>query len=162
MRAAAAGPLIEWLGRASGGPETLGGKAASLDRLARMGFLIPPGFCLTTEAFRRQLRRNGGESDVDADRKATAAALVTEPLEADLAHALGLAVDRLTADTPGAASLEPEFAVRSSAVGEDGAAASYAGLHETELGVRPEGVNAAVRRCWASLWSPEALAYRQY
>jgi pyruvate,water dikinase len=52
------------------------------------------------------------------------------------------------------------FAVRSSAIGEDGTDASYAGLHETELGVAADDVEAAVRRCWASLWSGPAMAYR--
>ena len=139
------GPLIEWLGSASGGPETLGGKAASLDRLARMGFRIPPGFCLTTTAFDRQV------STVGSDRIAEAA------LGAELGALLQTAVGELTADRA-----EPRFAVRSSAIGEDGAAASYAGLHETELDVPPDGIDPAVRRCWASLWSPQALAYRQF
>jgi rifampicin phosphotransferase len=150
MGDALASPLIEWLGSAEGGPESLGGKAASLDRLARMGFRIPPGFCLTTEAFRRQIEAVRPEGD-------PAVVLTAGPLEADLAGALGGAVERLAASAP-----SQTFAVRSSAIGEDGSAASYAGLHETELGVQPSGVDAAVRRCWASLWSPEALAYRQY
>ena len=67
----------------------------------------------------------------------------------------GAALDRLVAEG------ERRFAVRSSAIGEDGADASYAGLHDTELGVAPDGVAAAVQRCWASLWSPAAVAYRQ-
>ena len=55
---------------------------------------------------------------------------------------------------------DARFAVRSSGIGEDSSAASYAGLHETELGVEPDGVADAVRRCWASLWSAPAVAYR--
>jgi rifampicin phosphotransferase len=145
-------PLIEWLGTAAGDAATLGGKAASLDRLARMGFRIPPGFCLTTAAFRRQL----GDVEVEGD-ETLATRLAHEPLEPGLAALLRDAVARLTAEAP-----EPSFAVRSSAIGEDGSAASYAGLHETELGVAPADVDAAVRRCWASLWSPAALAYRRF
>jgi rifampicin phosphotransferase len=145
MAGGASAPLIEWLGRASGGPDTLGGKAASLDRLARMGFRIPPGFCLTTTAFARQVGAVGPEEIESAS------------LDAELAADLRQAVDELSADVADA-----RFAVRSSAIGEDGSAASYAGLHETELDVPPEGVDASVRRCWASLWSPQALAYRQF
>ena len=146
-------PLIEWLGSAEGDAGTLGGKAASLDRLARMGFRIPPGFCLTTAAFRRQL------GDVELDGEGTLAArLEAEALEPLLADGLREAVARLVSEAP-----QPSlFAVRSSAIGEDGSAASYAGLHETELGVGPDDVDAAVRRCWASLWSPAALAYRRF
>jgi phosphoenolpyruvate synthase/pyruvate phosphate dikinase len=149
--------LIEWLGSAASGPETLGGKAASLDRLARMGFRIPPGFCLTTTAFERQLGHLAGGDDVAREVAET-------PLVPDLEEELRQAVSRLTAEAPKAltAGSEPEFAVRSSAIGEDSSAASYAGLHETELGVQPVDVDAAVRRCWASLWSPQALAYRRF
>lgn len=160
--AASSAPLIEWLGRAEGDSATLGGKAASLDRLARMGFRIPPGFCLTTAAFRRQL------GDVDLGGEGDGAGTIGERLEHDdldaqLAASLREAVARLVSEAPIAPdATQPSFAVRSSAIGEDGSAASYAGLHETELGVPPDGVDAAVRRCWASLWSPAALAYRRF
>jgi pyruvate,water dikinase len=131
-------PLIAWLG-ASGpdplGVASVGGKGASLDRLARFGFRVPPGFAVTTAAFRAE------------DTSAVEAALLE-------------AVERLV-DTLREAGFAPRFAVRSSAVAEDGAAASYAGLHETEPDVPPGDVAASVRRCWASLFSPEAVAYRQ-
>jgi pyruvate, water dikinase len=57
---------------------------------------------------------------------------------------------------------EPAVAVRSSAIGEDSAETTFAGLQDTYLWV--EGVDrvcAAVRDCWASLDNPEALAYRE-
>src|SRR5258708_7425576 len=47
--------LIALLGTASGGAEQLGGKGASLDKLGKLGFRVPPGFCLTTAAFRAQI-----------------------------------------------------------------------------------------------------------
>jgi rifampicin phosphotransferase len=157
MANAATATRIEWLGSATRGPETLGGKAASLDRLARMGFRIPPGFCLSTAAFERQLGELAGGDDL-------ARQVAETPLVPDLEADLRDAVSRLVAEAPKALTpgSEPEFAVRSSAIGEDGSAASYAGLHETELGVRSDDVDAAVRRCWASLWSPQALAYRRF
>jgi pyruvate,water dikinase len=129
--------LIAWLGRADGGAELLGGKGASLDRLARLGFRVPPGFCVTIDAFR------AGEATFTPA----------------VAAAVDDAVAQLVADVA-AAGFEPRFAVRSSAIGEDGVAASYAGLHDTELDVPPTDVRAAVARCWASLWSPQAVAYR--
>jgi pyruvate,water dikinase len=57
---------------------------------------------------------------------------------------------------------EPAVAVRSSAIGEDSAETTFAGLQDTYLWV--EGVDAvcaAVRDCWASLDNPEAVAYRK-
>ena len=142
--------LITWLGQAEGGTEvgveSIGGKGASLDRLVRLGFRVPPGFCLTTAAFRA--------SPLEVEEPAGG------PFAPAVAAALAEAVDRLSAEVTGA-GFEPRFAVRSSATGEDGSAASYAGLHETELDVGPGGVEDAVRRCWASLSSPAAVAYRQ-
>jgi len=57
---------------------------------------------------------------------------------------------------------EPPVAVRSSAIGEDSAEATFAGLQDTYLWV--EGADAvcdAVRDCRASLDNPEAVAYRK-
>jgi pyruvate,water dikinase len=57
---------------------------------------------------------------------------------------------------------EPPVAVRSSAVGEDSAEASFAGLQDTYLWVQgAERVCDAVRDCWASLYNPEAVSYRE-
>lgn len=146
--------LIAWLGEADRGAESIGGKGASLDRLAKLGFRVPPGFCLTTAAFEAQAPAGVIDPAARAERLALA------PLSPNVAAALSAAVERLAADVT-AAGFEPRFAVRSSAIGEDGSAASYAGLHETELDVAPHDVDGAVRRCWASLWSAAAVAYRE-
>jgi pyruvate,water dikinase len=56
---------------------------------------------------------------------------------------------------------EPAVAVRSSAIGEDSEEATFAGQQETYLWVRgADEVTEAVRNCWASLYSPEAVSYR--
>jgi phosphoenolpyruvate synthase/pyruvate phosphate dikinase len=171
-------PYIATLGAAPIGDADLGGKAASLDRLARSGYPIPPGFCLTAAAFRTH-------SAAAADPQALAAAIAALPdedargaivrmLEATpMPPAVGEAIEgglaalsrklaALSADAATAESvgLAPTFAVRSSALDEDGIDASFAGLHETELGRGAGEVEAAVRRCWLSLWSPAAVSYR--
>ena len=133
--------MVEWLGEASAGDEALGGKGASLDRLIRLGYRVPPGFCVTTAAFR---------AGTDA----------AEPLDAELADALEAALGRLEVAVAGVTGGPARLAVRSSAIGEDGTVASFAGLHETELDVAPADVPAAVHRCWASLASVPAVAYR--
>lgn len=155
--------LIAWLGGATGGSELLGGKGASLDRLGKLGFRVPPAFCLTTAAFRAQLAATVDtalEATGAVDVAAVAEGLARVPLAEGVARPLAGAIDRLVANV-GEAGFQPRFAVRSSAVGEDGSAASYAGLHETELDVAPAEIPDAVRRCWASLWSPAAIAYRR-
>lgn len=158
-----AGELIEWLGSATGGADALGGKGASLDLLGRFGFRVPPGFCLTTTAFRAQLaavRDAALAATGAADVAAFAGGLASAPLVDGVAGPLSTAIQRLVA-TVSEAGFEPRFAVRSSAIGEDGSAASFAGLHETELDVAPGDIGGAIRRCWASLWTPAAIAYRQ-
>jgi pyruvate,water dikinase len=161
----ATAPIVVWLGSADETtPAELGGKAMALDRLARLGFAVPPGFCLTTTAFRSQLAMLARNRDVsaalaslpDPNARGRLVEVVTSTaLSPDVRSALREAVDRLTALG------ETSFAIRSSAVGEDSRSASFAGLHDTELGVRAAEIEAAVRRCWSSLYAPAAIAYRQ-
>lgn len=158
--------VIEWLGAAADEGHRLGGKARSLDRLARLGFTIPPGFCITTDAFAAHLATiPGAAADItalpeEAARERLAGAFEATPLGPDLLRSLDEAVGRLVAESPTIDAGEPRLAVRSSAIGEDGSATSYAGLHDTALDVLPNDVDAAIRRCWASLWSRRAIAYR--
>jgi phosphoenolpyruvate synthase/pyruvate phosphate dikinase len=160
-------PLVAWLGAIEGDTTLVGGKAASLDALARLGFRIPPGFCLTTRAFDVQLEAlptAGAALEAlpgEAVRIELTRAFEAAPLEPAVAAALDAAVATLTNELEAIGATPVRFAVRSSGIGEDGSAASFAGLHETELGVKPDGVADAVRRCWASLWSAPAVAYRQ-
>lgn len=145
-----------------------GGKGASLGELTRAGLPVPPGFIVTVAAFERamQVPDSGAAigtqiaalSGTDAAAIADAAAVIrgqitTVPIPADLAAVVTTAYLALGADEP--------VAVRSSAVGEDAADASFAGLQDTYLWVR--GVDAVldhVRRCWASLYNAEAVSYR--
>jgi phosphoenolpyruvate synthase/pyruvate phosphate dikinase len=158
-------PLVAWLGSVEGTTSLVGGKAASLDRLARLGFRIPPGFCLTTRAFETQLEAIPGIATALADLPADDArtrltdAFTSAPLVLAIATELDAAVERLVGELEPIGGA-PRFAVRSSGIGEDSSAASFAGLHETELGVPPKDVADSVRRCWASLWSAPAVAYR--
>ncbi len=153
--------LIAWLGEAAD-PAALGGKGASLDRLVRMGFRVPPGFCLTTAAFDAQRAAFAASDAPEREgRPAWVDRLAAAALVPSIAEPLAASLDRLVAALGASGVSQPRFAVRSSAIGEDGAVASYAGLHETELDLAPDDVPGAVARCWASLWSPAALAYRR-
>jgi len=157
-------PLVVALGEASPDDPLLGGKASSLNRLAQLGRPIPPGFSVSAAAYRAWV------AAVD-DPGALSDAIARLPDEAARSEIVALleatrtppevtrAVDEALAVI--AASIErPLLAVRSSALDEDGAAASFAGVHETELGRTPDEVEPALRRCWLSLWSRTAIAYR--
>lgn len=149
----------------------VGGKGASLAELTRAGIRVPPGFVVTTGAFEESLttidpaasiRRSIAALDADDLSAISRAAgdvrerIRAASLPASLQQSIAAALDRLTkgADVPA-------VAVRSSATGEDSAEASFAGLQHTALWVRGiDAVLAAVRDCWASLYSDESVSYR--
>lgn len=145
-----------------------GGKGASLGELHRAGLPVPAGFVVTVPAFRRAMLSADPGGAIEAGiaalpaieqattDRATAAIrdrIVAAPLPSDIAAAITAAYEALGADVP--------VAVRSSAVGEDAADASFAGLQDTYLWVRGAvSVLDHVRRCWASLYNTEAVSYR--
>jgi len=161
---------IEWLHKGRLPRERVGGKGASLAELMAAGFQVPAGFCVTADGYRhfaeatdleRQIEAVLDSADLSTPGAQAAAAervcrLVAEtPLPDELCEQISQAYDSLTAMTGLAC------AVRSSAVSEDGSAASFAGLYESYLNVRGVvDVLRCVSRCYASLWSGRALRYR--
>jgi pyruvate,water dikinase len=120
-----------------GDVQFVGGKGLSLGLMSVAGLPVPPGFCIAGEAYRRAIAMGAGAARL---------------LEADLAEVVA-AYESLG---------RPIVAVRSSATVEDGGHASYAGQQETVLGVDGEpALIAAVEKCWLSLQSDRALAYRR-
>ena len=127
-----------------------GGKGANLGELVRAGLPVPPGFVLTTDAYRAYVA-GIREQTLALDDPERIRALFTAPLPDDVAAELLAA----------RAELGPAVAVRSSATAEDLDDASFAGQQDTFLDVRgDDALLAAVRRCWASLWTDRAVAYR--
>lgn len=145
-----------------------GGKGASLSRMARAGFPVPPGFLITTAAYDAFVRAN--DLGTPIVRLATDQAITVEEASVairrlftqaqvppDIAAAVRSAYARLMCAGPDA----PPVAVRSSATAEDLPGASFAGQQESYLNVRGEqAVLQAVKRCWSSLWTARALEYR--
>lgn len=145
----------------------VGGKAANLGELMRAGLPVPAGFVLTTRAYRRATSPAG----LDVVHTALAATAADDlPGLAGLAanaRRLVLAVD-IPADIADAVraayaalGTDAHVAVRSSATAEDLPFASFAGQQDTFLNVvGSDAVLAAVRQCWASLWTDRAVSYR--
>lgn len=147
----------------------VGGKAASLDALVRLGFRVPAAAAVTTVAYRSfldsspvlehfldELRGAPAPPPDQADdqrRRVDRAFLETPlpgPLRAELASVLGTVAP---AGFP--------VAVRSSATAEDLDATSFAGQHLTMLEVQGfDAVVDALRLVWASLWHPAPRVYR--
>jgi len=156
-------PLVMGLDDVRAVTGVVGGKGASLARLARAGFRVPPGFQVTTSAYLDFIDRGGlresvlaaaaGASGSDAAAARIRELFAGQPLPAPTAAAIAGAYAALGGDVP--------VAVRSSATVEDLPGMSAAGQHDTYLNVRGEAaVLDAVKRCWASLWSARAMSYR--
>lgn len=129
--------------------ESVGGKANGLVALARAGMRTPPGFVVTTQAFEYAVEQ------VIAD-VTTLDELRAELATVELPAAL---IDELKAEL---ADLGPgTWAVRSSAIDEDGDAQSFAGQHLSVLNVETfERVLVAIRDVWAATLEEHALRYR--
>ncbi|MGN9844804.1 PEP/pyruvate-binding domain-containing protein [Nonomuraea sp. H19] len=136
----------------AGMPAEVGGKAANLGELTRAGLPVPPGWVLTTEAYRQVAAglETGGDDVAERARRHLLQAPVPDAVyETIVKHYAALGDD-------------VPVAVRSSATAEDLPFASFAGQQETYLNVvGAEAVVDAVRRCWASLWTDRAVAYRE-
>ena len=147
----------------------VGGKGAHLGELSHIeGIRVPPGFCVTTNAFRRIMAQAPSIDDLldrlsrlnPGDRNAIRrlSAEVRRTLEGlaipdDVAAAITLALARL--------GEQAAYAVRSSATAEDLPTASFAGQHDTYLNiVGPTAILQHVSRGWASLFTEQAVTYR--
>jgi pyruvate,water dikinase len=151
----------------------IGGKNASLGAMTRAGLPVPAGFAVTTHAYTHSMAgEHVGQAahtlldgiDVhdlqqlaEAAEAARAAVLHAGPSPA-VADSIRRAYRELCART---GVDDVPVAVRSSATAEDQPDASFAGQQDTYLWVRGEdAVVAHVARCWASLFTDRAIAYR--
>jgi pyruvate,water dikinase len=151
----------------------VGGKCASLGELLKASIPVPPGFAVTTESYERFLEENGLRDKILARldglesgmvdeihqasediRKWVESGHISEPLEDIIADQYRLLSRR--ARTPAL-----PVAVRSSATAEDLPDASFAGQQDTYLWIRGvDDVLDRIKKCWASLFGPRAVAYR--
>ncbi len=151
----------------------VGGKCASLGAMLKAGAPVPPGFAVTTAAYRALIEAEGVRErihellgqittgDVHSEELASQAlrALIEStpipgPVEAAIRDSYAALCARVgVADLP--------VAVRSSATAEDLPNASFAGQQDTFLWVvGADAVVAHVRKCWSSLFTTRAIAYR--
>ncbi|SDL38914.1 PEP/pyruvate-binding domain-containing protein [Arthrobacter sp. ok362] len=159
----------------------VGGKAVNLGKLTAAGFPVPRGFCLTTAAYRKAapagLEALAAHLDALASKTASddvslphatpgqpepglgelarqaREMIVTAPIPADVDSAVRTAYAVMGSGAT--------VAVRSSATAEDLPFASFAGQQDSFLDISgADAVVESVRRCWASLWTERAVAYR--
>src|SRR5215208_2013201 len=138
--------------------EQVGGKGVSLARMAAVGLPVPPGFHITTAAYRRFVAQHGLQPQIlaavagvaagqptalEAASRQIAALFAQHAMPDDIAEAIRQAYAELGGgDLP--------VAVRSSATAEDLPGMSFAGQQETYLNIHGEAMLLdAVKRCWA-------------
>jgi pyruvate, water dikinase len=151
----------------------VGGKNASLGTMIAAGLPVPPGFAVTTEAYHllrqhseMRAKVNRTLHDVDFDdpvglrRASEYVRLLIEEVEVDpsidteIRSAYAALSERCGMD-------DVPVAVRSSATAEDLPDASFAGQQDTYLWIRgADAVVHHVRRCWSSIFTDRAIAYR--
>ena len=163
--------MLTWDQAFAAGSAVVGGKGWNLARLARYGFPVPPGGVVAASVYAQLFRTpdvaalaaplatvtpdDVGSADVQARLAALRDLVVRTGLPPATRAELGRFLNRAGLD-------DCPLAVRSSATAEDGADAAFAGVHESCLGVTGlDAVCAAVSRCFASLWTPPAVAYRR-
>lgn len=168
-------PLV-WLGDGAqaSSAEVVGAKMARLAELSGFGVRVPQGFTVTVDAFREHCDRSGLTETIakelsrladGADPRLVAAAadsirakFLDAPLGTGMTASIADAYDDLCYECR---SVNLAVAVRSSAVGEDSAEASHAGIFETVLGVAGvQEISRSIQECWASLFAARALHYR--
>jgi pyruvate,water dikinase len=157
-------PVLDLADIHAGHAARVGPKMARLGQLARGGWRVPDGYAVTVDGLAGWLPPSvGAELARLADGGHTVAArelVESQPLPSPLEQAIGDAHERLAARTGHGPGMR--VAVRSSAIGEDGVSASFAGQYATYLGISglPD-VLRHVRKCWASGFSAHALEYRR-
>ncbi|OEF98857.1 phosphoenolpyruvate synthase [Vulcanibacillus modesticaldus] len=146
----------------------VGGKGANLGELTRAGFSVPEGFCVTTEAFDEFIKNSSEMEDIFNDLAHL------DMMDIDQLSKLGSRIRQhlLTLDIPKnvekniieawqAIGEDYAYAVRSSATAEDLPSHSFAGQQDTYLNIKGEDqLLIHVRKCWASLFTDRAIAYR--
>ena len=163
--------FLNWEGSANSDPAEVGGKGLNLGRLHRYGFPVPSGFVLTSRAYRDFLQYNKLEESIHAASGIRAEA-VNDPVNENILEEIrrkinegqipGTIRQELAKQLEGMKLLEKPVAVRSSATAEDSATASFAGVHESFLNIMGiENIVKAIKGCYASLWTPRAVAYRR-
>ncbi|MDD5726893.1 MAG: PEP/pyruvate-binding domain-containing protein [Patescibacteria group bacterium] len=143
-----------------------GGKGASLGEMTQAGIPVPPGFVILAPAFDEFLAETDLTQEVEAQLdKVNYDDVASVERASRVIHELILSAkfpENLEKEVMAEfKNLGSEFvAVRSSATAEDSSAASWAGELESYLNTTEKTLFENVKKCWASLFTPRAIVYR--
>jgi len=166
--------LIAWfedLGRDA--VNLAGGKGANLGEMIRAGIPVPSGFSILTGTYERFMVETGAASDIlpyltklpeereqryEEISRAIRNIIETKDMARDMKDTITQSYERLSQRYK---KTDLAVAVRSSGVAEDAATASFAGQFETYLNVKGKTeLLDNVKKCWASLFTAQAISYR--
>jgi len=149
----------------------VGGKGHNLARLHKYGFQVPAGGVLISRVYRDFLESNGLSDLLNAVAPIKAEAVMDPAIEKILAEIRQkindgqvpeICIQELSKHLTVMKLVDKPVAVRSSATAEDSAIASFAGVHESFLNINGlTNIIKAIKDCYASLWTPRAIAYRR-
>jgi len=144
-----------------------GGKGANLGELIAFGIRVPPGFVITSNAYKYFIEYNNlkekikevleKESDEESASEKIRSLILSALMPKDLEESIYKGYDSLSKMV----GKEVLVAVRSSATAEDIAEASFAGQQDTYLNVSRSELIEAVKKVWASLYTARAISYRK-
>lgn len=161
--------FLNWDESANSAITEVGGKGLNLGRLHRYGFSVPAGCVHTARAYLDFLQHNGLAEFIHAASPIKAEeVLENEEMLEDIRRKINegripdTILQELAEQLAGMGFLDKPVAVRSSATAEDSATASFAGVHESFLNINGlTNIIKAIKDCYASLWTPRAVAYRR-
>jgi phosphoenolpyruvate synthase (EC 2.7.9.2) len=144
-----------------------GGKGANLGELIAFGIRVPPGFVITSNAYKYFIEYNNlkekikevleKESDEESASEKIRSLILSALVPKDLEESIYKGYDSLSKMV----GKEVLVAVRSSATAEDIGEASFAGQQDTYLNVSRSELIEAVKKVWASLYAARAISYRK-
>ncbi|TWD98302.1 pyruvate,water dikinase [Peribacillus frigoritolerans] len=147
----------------------VGGKGMNLGECSKIdGILVPEGFCVTTEAFKRVIGENDELHqllDLLAVQKVDERKRISEISRKIRDLIEGIEIDKGIEEDIDRCLLtfgfEHAYAVRSSATAEDLPFASFAGQQDTYLNIKgKDAILQHISKCWASLFTDRAVIYR--
>ena len=145
--------------------EKIGGKALNLGKMSEAGFNIPPACIVSVDAYDFFIKKElegkiskildsidfKDENSISSGCSSIRSIIKSEELPTNLFLEINNSIKNLP---------EGYYAVRSSAVAEDLADASFAGQLDSFLNVKKEDILANIVDCWASYWTDRAVKYR--
>ncbi|HLD17908.1 MAG TPA: PEP/pyruvate-binding domain-containing protein [Patescibacteria group bacterium] len=143
-----------------------GGKGASLGEMTQAGIPVPPGFVVLAPSFDQFLRETNLVQEIEAqldqvNYEDVASVERASRVIHDLIHDARFPRDIEEEVLTSFRELNAKFvAVRSSATAEDSSTASWAGELESYLNTTEKTLLGNVKKCWASLFTPRAIVYR--